>query len=107
MTVFILVLTLSVIGTACVAIGCLICLTLQTKKLSATTHQPQIGGNSSYPTFPLTPSAITVPNPPSSTEEAPATIHLSSNVNNNIAPPKSAIIDLPPSYEQAISTNSS
>jgi len=101
MTVFVLVLTLSVIGTACVAIGCLVCLTLQAKKLSA--HQPQIGGNSSYPTFPLAPSAFSI-HPPSSSASLPEA------VVNNIAQPNSAaaapITDLPPSYEQAISNSS-
>ena len=99
MTVFVLVLTLSVIGMACVAMGCLICLTLQAKKLSA--HQPQIGGNSSYPTFPLAPSAFSI-HPQSSSALPEAVI-------NNIAQPNSAaapITDLPPSYEQAISNSS-
>jgi hypothetical protein len=104
MSVFVLVLTLSVIGTACIAIGCLICLTLQAKKLSAATHQTQIGGNSSYPTFPLAPSAFSVT--PQETSDAAMIQHPSvSNIapkehNSTISP------DLPPSYEQAISNSS-
>ena len=105
MAVLVLLITLSVMTTACIALACLICLTWQAKKMSAATnYQSQIGGNSSYPTFPLAPSAFSTP--PRQDGSGGQPVFVISNeraaVNPDTRIADNKLTDLPPSYEEVV-----